>query len=72
MGIIAKEVVGLNIFCMNGNWLLGCQSLEGRKSLWMRLCKEVVVEEQNFAVMDNTLLDCCHSPWERFGGGCCM
>lgn len=71
MGIIVREVVGFNIFFMNGNWLLGWQNLEGRKRLWMRLCKEVV-EERNFTVMDNMLLDCCHSPCERFGGGCCM
>lgn len=72
MGIIVREVVGFNIFCMNGNWLLGGQSLKGRKRLWMTLCKEVVVEECNFTVMDNMLLDCCCSLSERFGGGCCM
>lgn len=53
---------------MNGNWVLGCQSLEGRNRLWMWLCRDVV-GELNFSVMDNMLLDCCHSPRERFGGG---
>lgn len=71
MGIIVREVVGFKIFSINGNWLLECQNLEGRKRQWMWLCKEVV-EEGNFTVIDTILLDCCHSPCERFGGECCM
>ena len=45
---------------MNGNWLLGCQSPEGRKGLWMRLCKEVI-KGRNFTIMGHMLLDCWNS-----------
>lgn len=51
---------------MNGNWLLGCQSPEGRKGLWMRLCKEVI-KGRNFTIMGHMLLDCWNSLDDDFG-----
>lgn len=52
---------------MNGNWLLGCRSLEGRKRLWTQLCKEVI-KGYNFTIMDNMLLNFCNLLGEKVFG----
>lgn len=52
---------------MNGNWLLGCRSLEGRKRLWTELCKEVM-KGYNFTITYNMLLNFCNSLGERVLG----